>query len=138
MRTDGSEVGFAKFGGAARLGLALLIGAVGATLTAKIDVSAPANVAAAERSLQSASRLRLPAAQQLVALAGADPRFDVGGIPPAAAAQDDRARRRAGEPRRQAAAGGDDGEADAAEPPARPVRTQPNVGALSALEAALP
>ena len=66
---------------------ALLIGAVGATLTAKIDVSAPTNVGAAEQALQSASRLRLPATRELVALAGADPRFDVwqnpgGGGPP--------------------------------------------------------
>jgi lysophospholipase L1-like esterase len=118
---------------------ALLIGAVGATLTARIDVSAPANVTAAERSLQSASRLRLPAAQQLIALAGADPRFDAwrnpgGGGPPKTTAR-------------------------AAAPPnagdrllrvammAKPTLPNPNlaplghsrsVGALSALEAALP
>jgi lysophospholipase L1-like esterase len=55
---------------------ALLIGAVGATLTAKIDVSAPTKVAAADQSLQAASRLRLPPGPQLVALAGADSRFD--------------------------------------------------------------
>jgi lysophospholipase L1-like esterase len=55
---------------------ALLIGAVGATLTAKIDVSAPANVDVVAQSLQSAGRLRLPAAEQLIALAGDDSRFD--------------------------------------------------------------
>ena len=55
---------------------ALLIGAVGAILTGKIDVAAPSSADVVDRSLQSASRLPLPAAKQLVALAGADPRFD--------------------------------------------------------------
>jgi len=45
---------------------ALLIGAVGATLTGKIDVVAPSNADIVDRSLQSASRLPLPAAKQLM------------------------------------------------------------------------
>jgi lysophospholipase L1-like esterase len=55
---------------------ALLIGAVGATLTGKIDVAAPSNADRVDRSLQSATRLPLPSAKQFIALAGVDPRFD--------------------------------------------------------------
>ena len=54
---------------------ALLIGAVGASLTARIDASAPASSASVDRALQAASRLKLPAPARLVALAGADSRF---------------------------------------------------------------
>ena len=48
---------------------------MGASLTAKIDASAPAGVVSVERALQSASRLGLPASAELVALAGGDSRF---------------------------------------------------------------
>jgi lysophospholipase L1-like esterase len=118
---------------------ALLIGAVGATLTAKIDASAPANGDAVERSLQSASRLRLPAAQQLVALAGDDSRFDVW-----------RNSGRSGPPKTtaRAAAPPDSGDkllrVAMMAKPTMPNSTLAslgrarNVGALSALEAALP
>jgi len=118
---------------------ALLIGAVGATLTAKINVSAPASDVAAERSLQSASRLRLPAAQQLVALAGADARFDVWRNPA-----------RSGPPKTTARAAAPSNSGDRllrAAMMAKPTLPNPNlaqlghsrnVGALSALEAALP
>ena len=118
---------------------ALLIGAVGATLTAKFDASAPANGDAVERSLQSASRLRLPAAQQLVALAGADARFDVWRDPG-----------RSGPPKTTARAAAPSNPGDRllrvammAKPTMpnsalAPLGRPRNVGALSALEAALP
>jgi lysophospholipase L1-like esterase len=117
---------------------ALLIGAVGATLTAKIDVSAPANVDAADQSLQSASRLRLPAAQQLVAVAGADARFDAwrnaGSGPPkvtvravAPPSAGDRLLRAAMMTK-----------PTVPHPDLSPLGRSRSVGALSALEAALP
>ena len=119
---------------------ALLIGAVGATLTAKIDVSAPPNVAASDQSLQSASRLRLPAAAQLTALAGVDTRFDMWRNPG-----------RSGPPKmtvRAAAAPPNAGDkllrvAMMAKPTMpssalAPLGRPRSVGALSALEAALP
>ena len=118
---------------------ALLIGAVGATLTAKIDVSAPANVDAVDLSLQSASRLRLPAAQQLVALAGADSRFDAW-----------RNAGRSGPPKMTARAAAPPSPGDkllraammtkptVPHPDLSPLGRTRSVGALSALEAALP
>ena len=118
---------------------ALLIGAVGATLTAKIDVSAPTNVSAADQSLQSASRLRLPAAEQLVALVGADPRFDVWRDPG-----------RNGPPKMTVRAAAPPNAGDRLlrvammakptmpHPGLAPFGRSRNVGALSALEAALP
>jgi lysophospholipase L1-like esterase len=118
---------------------ALLIGAVGATLTAKIDVSAPANVDALEQSLQSASLLRLPAAQQLVALAGGDSRFDAW-----------RNSGRSGSPKTTARAAASPNPGDrllraamltkptVPHPDLAPLGRTRSVGALSALEAALP
>jgi lysophospholipase L1-like esterase len=118
---------------------ALLIGAVGATLTAKIDVSAPATVDTVDQSLQSASRLRLPAAQQLVALAGADSRFDVWRNPGRSGPLKTTAR---------AAAPPNPGDRllrvammakpTLPNPNLSPLGHSRNVGALSALEAALP
>jgi lysophospholipase L1-like esterase len=56
---------------------ALMIGAVGATLTAKVDVSAPASDPAVERALLTASQLALPASPQIAKLVSADARFAV-------------------------------------------------------------
>ena len=118
---------------------ALLIGAVGATLTAKIDVSAPANAAAVGQSLQSASRLRLPAAQQLAALAGADSRFEAW-----------RNSGRRGPPKTTVRAAAPPNPGDkllraammtrptVPHPDLSPLGRTRSVGALSALEAALP
>ncbi len=54
---------------------ALMIGAVGATLTAKVDVSAPASDPAVESALLTASQLALPASPQIAKLVSADARF---------------------------------------------------------------
>ena len=118
---------------------ALLIGAVGATLTARIDVSAPASVDATDRLLQSASRLQLPAARQLAALVAADARFDAWRSPG-----------RSGPPKSTARAGAPPSAGDKLlrvammakptlpAPNLAPLGRARNVGALSALEAALP
>jgi lysophospholipase L1-like esterase len=56
---------------------ALLIGAAGATLTAKVDVSAPASDPAVESALLKASALALPAPRQIAELVTLDARFAV-------------------------------------------------------------
>ena len=118
---------------------ALLVGAVGATLTAKIDVGAPANADAVEQSLQVASRLELPAAAQLVALASADLRFDAWRNPgrsgPSKTAVRAAAPPNPGDRLLRAAMMA---KPTAPNPDLVPLGRGRNVGALSALEAALP
>jgi len=123
---------------------ALLIGAVGASLTAKIDANSPADAAAAEKarekSLLAASRLQLPATPQLIALAGGELRFDAW-----------RNSGRSGPPKtttRAVAPTGAPGDKllraammsspTMPHPNLTPIGRPRSVGALSALEAALP
>ncbi|THD45637.1 MAG: hypothetical protein E7774_07630 [Bradyrhizobium sp.] len=117
---------------------ALLIGAVGATLTAKVDVSVAPTDSAAEVALQSASALALPPTSRIVELIGVDSRFAV--WRPRDAAQTRTAARAAGAPN------SDDKLLRLAmlarptmphlDPP--PVGRARSTGALSALEAAVP